>query len=453
MPFTPPPQTGPAAAATPPPAVDWSTIGKASSGSGVRFVQETIYPANSILTPYMTFGRTVCESSDTHLIGAILPVVGALLARRVYVEWPQRNIYPNLFSLLIGPAGQRKTDAVKLAPKIAWTCLPGAAFLKKHLSPEALFEEYCDASGGLADKILLVDDANILLSSWTKTDYGARVAAEFLDLYDCGSLSEGFMRNKSKNTGPGRTIDETSTNVVLAGTFNVAMFPLEHIKQGIQRRFMVNVAEKMARTIEWPVYNGSGGLAKIFAPLMGFNGRIDMPPDGPVWNFWSQYQKRNRASLNDVGSDNESLSARLATTPTNVLKVAMIFEACIAISASRGMPQFFSLDALETAARYVEAHMQGAEFIDRYGVRKVIEERAEVVLATVRRKFNATPPDTIYVTRSDLTRQFCMHTGRRGAMTPEELYLKIIPELERQGEATRVVKQGRFEIYAFRTEF
>ena len=60
-----------------------------------------------------------------------------------------------------------------------------------------------------------------------------------------------------KKTGSGRTIEETSTNVVLAGTFNVAMFPLEQIKQGIQRRFMFNVAEKLARTIEWPDYGGT----------------------------------------------------------------------------------------------------------------------------------------------------------------------------------------------------
>jgi hypothetical protein len=37
---------------------------------------------------------------------------------------------------------------------------------------------------------------------------------------DCSPLSEAFMRNKSKKTGTGRVIRETSTNVVLTGTFN-----------------------------------------------------------------------------------------------------------------------------------------------------------------------------------------------------------------------------------------
>jgi hypothetical protein len=435
------------------PAVDWTAIEKAAIRSGARFIQETIYPKNSILVPYMAFARRVCESSDTHLIGAILPVVGALLARRVYINWPQRKIYPNLFSLLIGPAGQRKTDAVKLAAKIAWSCLPGAAFLKKHLSTEALFEEYWEESGGLPDKIQLVDDANILLASWSKTEYGARVAAEFLDLYDCGPLSESFMRNKTKKTGAGRFIPETSTSVVLAGTFNVAMFPLEQIKQGIQRRFMFNVAEKLGRTIHWPTHEPSSLATEAFKPLLAFDGQIDMPQNGEVWNFWEHYQTENRALLNEVGLDNEPLSARLATTPTSVLKVATLFEACMAAyNGLPSMPKMFSLESLETAANYVEAHMKAAEFIDRYGARKVAQEQAEVILAIVRREFNAARPGTIYVTRSELTRKFCLHAGRRGAMTPDDLYLQIIPELERQGEVVRVLKRGKFEVYAFRTE-
>ena len=71
----------------------------------------------------------------------------------------------------------------------------------------------------------------------------------------------------------------------------------------------------------------------------------------------------------------------------------------------------------------------------------------------MRREFKAARSDTIYVTRSELTRRFCHNTGRQGATTPDELYLQIMPELERQGDAVRVLKEGKFEVYAFRTEF
>jgi hypothetical protein len=173
-----------------------------------------------------------------------------------------------------------------------------------------------------------------------------------------------------------------------------------------------------------------------------------------VWDFWADYQTQNRALLNEVGSENEPLSARLATTPTSVLKVATLFEACMAAyNGLAHMPKLFGLESLQTAANYVEAHMKAAEFIDRYGARKVAQEQAEVILAIVRREFKAARPDTIYVTRSELTRRFCHNTGRRGAITPADLYLQIIPELERQGEVIQALKRGRFEAYAFRTEF
>jgi hypothetical protein len=436
------------------PPVDWDGLEKAATQNGARFTQETVYPQNSILAPYMALARTVCESADTHLLGAVLPVAGAMLARRVYIGWPQGNIYPNLFSLLIGPAGQRKTDAVKLASRIARAHLPDEAFLKKHLSPEALFEEYWIGSGGSPDKLLLIHEANIILASWSRTDHGARVAAEFLDLYDCGPLSEAFMRNKGKNTGAGRTISETSTNVVMAGTFNVAMFPVAQIRQGIQRRFIFNVAETLGRTIQWPEDVPLGQVIQAFKPLLGFKGEIKMPKKGEAWDFWVDYQAGNRALLNQTGLDNESLSARLATTPTSVLKVAMIFEACMAAQAKTPLPRFFGEISLKRAADYVAAHMKGAEFIDRYGTRKVAQERAEVILAIIRREFKPDRrPDTIYVTRSDLTRRFCPNTGRNGAISVDDLYLLILPELERQGEATQVLKRGKLEVYAFRTEF
>jgi hypothetical protein len=52
-----------------------------------------------------------------------------------------------------------------------------------------------------------------------------------------------------------------------------------------------------------------------------------------------------------------------------------------------------------------------------------------------------------------LTREFCTNIGRAGSLSPEDLYLRIIPELQRQGEACLALKRGKFEVFAFKTEF
>jgi hypothetical protein len=434
--------------------VDWAALGtKTSVNPAGLFVQKAIYPEDSILTLYMEEARTCCESADIYLLGSILPVCARLLARRVYVDWGPKKLYPNIFELLIGTAGMRKTSAIQCANRVAWKCLPPEAFLSEKQSAEALFYEFCVDEGGCPDKLMLVEEGNALMSTWAKSEYGARVAAEFLRLYDCAELSESFMRNKSKNSGTKRAIPETSTSVVIGGTFGVATFPLQQVKEGIARRFMYGVAETLERTIYWPERLPSYRVADLFKPLLKLSGEIHMPKQGVVWDCWTAYQDKNRRSIDEATSADEVLAARLTSAPVQVLKIAIIYEACRAIHNNWKVLQEFSLEGLEKAIGFVEEHIRAAAFLDRYATRKAFQEQAEVVLAMVRRDFKAQRPDTIYVTRTELTRKFCMNTGRRGAMTIEDLYYRILPELERQGECTRILKRGKFEVYAFKTEF
>lgn len=434
--------------------IDWAAQrAKVAQNPTGRFVQKAIYPTDSILDAYIKEAHSCCESADIFILESIRPVANALLDRRLYVEWGAGPLYPNSFHMIVGTAGMRKTIAIRCAKRVAFDCLPPEAFLSTKQSVEALFTEYCPDEGGRPDKLMLVEEGNVVMSTWAKSDYGARVAAEFLQLYDCAELAESFLRNKDKTSGPKRVIPETSTSVVIGGTFGVATFPIGSVKQGIERRFLYGVAETIGRTLLWPEQLVSHRVSDLFKPLLRLSGPIQMPRTGEVWNRWVEFQTRNRGQINEVGADDEALSARLASVPVHVLKAAITFEACRAVYYGYPVIKEFSLPALEPAIEYVEEHMRAAEFLDRYGQRKTAQEQAEVILATVRRSFQAHRQDTIYVTRSELTRKFCSHIGRAGALTPEDLYLRIIPELERQGEACLALKRGKFQVYAFRTEF
>jgi hypothetical protein len=433
-------------------AVNWEALrARVAQNPTGRFIQKAIYPADSILHTYIKEVQNCCESADIFILSSIQPVVNALLDRRVYVEWETGHLYPNSFHLIIGTAGMRKTSAIRCAKRVAFDCLPPEAFLSIKQSVEALFDEYHPDEGGRPDKIMIVEEGNVLMSTWAKSDYGARVAAEFLQLYDCCELTETFKRNKDKESGPKRRVPETSTSIVIGGTFGVATFPLQQIKEGIERRFLYGVAETIGRTLLWPERLVSHGISELFKPLLKLSGPIQMPREGEIWDCWADYQIRNRQQINEVGADDEVLSARLASCPAHVLKTAITFQACRAIYHGLFIPEF-TLEALEPAIEYVEEHMRAAKFLDQYSQRKAAQEYAEVILATVRKSFQAQRPDTIYVTRTDLTRKFCPNIGRAGALTPQDLYLRIIPELERQGEACLALKRGKFEVYAFRTE-
>ena len=111
-------------------------------------------------------------------------------------------------------------------------------------------------------------------------------------------------------------------------------------------------------------------IANLFKPLLNLSGEIQMPRQGKVWDRWVAYQDQNRKLINEAGSENEVLAARLTSTPSQVVKVMMIYEACRAVHMGWPILQEFTLAGLETAIGFVEEHMRAAAFLDKHAVRK-----------------------------------------------------------------------------------
>jgi hypothetical protein len=129
----------------------------------------------------------------------------------------------------------------------------------------------------------------------------------------------------------------------------------------------------------------------------------------------------------------------------------MLFEACRCVHYGVGIREI-SHRSLELAIRRVDENLTSAAFLESIADRAVIAQRAELVLATVRRKFHVARPATIYATRSELTYEICRNPSRPGGLTTEELYDRIIPFLSAQALAQMVVKKGKLEVFAFQTE-
>ena len=136
--------------------------------------QKAVFPADSILQEYFNYAVSQTEGEDCYIIGSILPVCAALLARRVYLPWSGASrLYPNLFTMLAGKPGDRKSSTIDISEAIARYWLPSETFLPAAFSPETLFDEGFRAARFL-DKIVqrvrVAEDAEVLL---------ARVRADF----------------------------------------------------------------------------------------------------------------------------------------------------------------------------------------------------------------------------------------------------------------------------------
>jgi hypothetical protein len=436
------------------PPIRWDEVSASSANSATGFVQKAVLPPNSILSDWFEFARERTEGADCYIAGAILPVTGALLERRIWMPLAGGRKYPNVFSKVCGKPGDRKSTTIRLGASVARECLPANAFIPESFSPESLFDEYDEFCGGRPDKLWIVDDANSVLTDWQKTANGERNATRFLNLYDCQGMAETFRRNKkeSHDGQARRIIPVTSTNIVFGVTFNVACFQGQSIRAGMARRFLDYVAEQRGRTILDAVDFDERAFEELvtqFKRCLEIGGRMVFSPDAECQ--WRIYQTENRAKMDAANPLAEDLIARLASAPAQVLAVAMIFEAAMWAKRGGEWQSMISLEALVCAIEHLDESLKAASRLDAIAHRVTIAEDAEVMYEKIIHDFgDQKRGDTVYASRSDLTRTYCHDSGRRGALKPHDLYNRLIPALTAQGKAILASKDGKKEVYAFK---
>ena len=426
-------------------------------------IQRAVYPDDSILADWMRFGRDNTESADAYLIGSILPVCGALLGQRAWIDFGDTKKYANCFVMLAGKPGDRKSSIINLAEMLARRVLGDeSAFLPKNFSPETLFDEF----EARPDKLWIVDDANSVLTDFRKSQNGERVSSRILDLYDCKPMSDNFRRNKdSKEGGRRREIPLTTTSLLFGATFNIACFQGQSVsvRTGFSRRFLYYVAEKHGRLVVWPAPKNLVSLETLtigFEPLKEISGPMLLSQRAP--SRWAEYQRANRAEMDQTDPLRDAKLSLLSSAPMQTLSIAMIFEACrwakvpFFQNSERPWPGVIQERTLNLAIEHIDENLKAAEYLDQIANKAEIAQEAEIFLGNVRGDFrmNTHPdfPDFIFVTKSELTKRYCPHSGRRGSWKPDDLYLRFIPYLQRRGEAGRIDQLGKRELFAFRAE-
>ena len=414
----------------------------------------------------MHLARRQAESADSFLLGAFLPLVAVLLGRRNWFPWGAQRKFPNLFSILVGPSGDRKSSAITLVRDLARKLLASVAFLSEACSCEGLFDEYDEDQGGAPDKILICDDANPLFAIWSNTSYGEIVGKRFLMLHDCCELRESFRRNRERG-GDGRSlrvVAETSTNLVLGATPNIALFQgQEEIQSGMPRRFLYYCAEGHGRLIVIPTEAGAEEF-KGLVDRMGYLGamsNVEFKFNTESAAVWDHLQRANRKQLSLATEDgiNETHRARLNAQPMHVLKVAMLFQACRWARRKTASPDgFIQADVLRTAAEHVTLCMASAAHLEQLGDRTQIRSDADVMFAKVTNPDDPGRPktwvwsqDVCVLSKTQLTSRFCHHI-RKGTWTPDYLYSKLIPNLILRGKVKEVRYEANKVRYAFQVE-
>jgi hypothetical protein len=193
-------------------------------------------------------------------------------------------------------------------------------------------------------------------------------------------------------------------------------------------------------------------VTQRLAKLVSLRGtECDFSPEAA--ELWERFQRENRNDLASTAVNQESQLARLNGQPMHVLKLAMIFEAALWAETSGTFTGQIQFSPLETAIEHSRHCMKSAQALDAIGSRAAIESDADVLLANILCNFGGRKSGgMIVLTRTDLTGTYAHHSGRRGALKPDDLYLRLIPDLMRRGKAREVPRPGKQAAFAFKAE-
>lgn len=277
------------------------------------------------------------EAPDSYLYWSALNVLSAVTQRHIWIEWAYHKVFPNLYVMLVGPAGNRKNAAIRFANDfLREVKVPIAS---SSVSREALGDQM-KSRGADTQAISIVNNE---FASFVRTSGDSMV--EFLtDIFDCQSNFEHGTR------GSGVVRIEKPFMTLLAGAvpdWIANNFDVTFVESGFaSRTIFINentvrfrnprpqVTADMLRTRE--------ALIRDLESIMTLKGTFEWTDAAGEW-FDDWYQ---------TDYDKQKLSHKLqgfkARKPLHIIKTAML----LALNESNDL--VLDLAHIKEARRQVE---------------------------------------------------------------------------------------------------
>lgn len=156
------------------------------------------------------------EAPDSYLYWTALNILSSVTLRHIWIEWAYYKVYPNLYIMLVGPAGNRKNASIRFANDLLRAVKVPIA--SSSVSREALGDQM-KSRGGDTQAISIVNNE---FASFVRTSGDSMI--EFLtDIFDCPSNFEHSTRGSGvvKIEKPFLTLLAGAVPDWIANTFDV----------------------------------------------------------------------------------------------------------------------------------------------------------------------------------------------------------------------------------------
>ena len=189
-----------------------------------------------------------------------ISILGAWLGRRYSFQLGHFNIASNIYTMLMGGAGSRKSTAIKIATnlirKAGYDRIAAERTTKEKFLMDLAGEESIDAAGDIMEQNLFgpaVSDCEILIAADEFNTFIGNGNIEFLSLLGVLWDYSGQFSDRKKNS-KSLVISDPTVSVLAGNTatgFSLA-FPAEAIGQGIFSRLILIHGEKTDKRITFP---------------------------------------------------------------------------------------------------------------------------------------------------------------------------------------------------------
>lgn len=201
------------------------------------------------------------EAPNTFHRWSLMTVLGAWLGRRCWLQFGRGKIHCNMYTMLMGNAGSRKSSAIKEAVEFIKLAGYDSIAAEKTSKEKFLLDLAGDPTVILSEDILETNlfgeaaksDAEVLIAADEFNVFVGNGNLEFLALLGTLWDYSGKFENKTKNSASAYIYNPTIS--MLAGNTSTSFalaFPIEAIGQGIFSRLLLIGGEKTGKKLTIP---------------------------------------------------------------------------------------------------------------------------------------------------------------------------------------------------------
>lgn len=192
---------------------------------------------------------------------ALITAVGAFLGRQYYLEHGHFHICPNMYVMLMGVSGTRKSTAIKLIRKLIIAAGYNTIAADKSTKEKFLLDlagedtEHMNGKDILEENLFgnASEDREIFITADEFNDFFGNGNIEFISLLGTLWDYQGIYRNRIK-TGKSVSISNPTVSILGGNTptgFSLA-FPVEALGQGFFSRILLIHGEPSGKRITFP---------------------------------------------------------------------------------------------------------------------------------------------------------------------------------------------------------